>query len=108
VDQAEPPSSHSGSKPELFLIGQNSHGNWIAQDQAHRRGGLFVDREHAFRFALSENGRRLSEILIVPGVFELDMARPGLLHAVTASDGPHVEHLASATFSTPPQQSRAA
>ena len=48
----------SSSRPSLFLIGQNSRGNWVVQDQRGLRGGLFVDRAEAFRFAMLENGNR--------------------------------------------------
>jgi hypothetical protein len=46
------------------------------------RGGLFVDRTAALRFALFENGNRPQAVIMVPGVFELDMHRglPALAH----------------------------
>jgi len=70
--QAEPPSS---SRSSLFLIGQNSRGNWVVQDQRGVCGGLFVDRAEALRFAMFENGNRPQAVVMVPGVFELDMSR---------------------------------
>jgi hypothetical protein len=69
--QAEPPPSRSS----LFLIGEDSRGNWVVQDQRGLRGGLFVDRAEALRFALFENGNRPQAVIMVPGVFELDMNR---------------------------------
>ena len=60
------------------MIGQDSHGNWVVQDQHHLRGGLFVDRAEALRFAMFENGNRQQPVIMVAGVFELDMDRkPG-------------------------------
>ena len=63
----EPPS-----KNQLFMIGRNSRGNWVVRDQAGLRGGLFIDRTEALRFALFENGRRPQAVLMVPGILELD------------------------------------
>jgi len=57
----------------LFLIGQNSRGQWIAQKQAGRCGGLFVSHAAALKFALMENGNRREAVITVPGVFELQM-----------------------------------
>jgi hypothetical protein len=67
---AEPPSClHS----LLFMIGQDSHGNWVVQDQGGIRGGLFVDRVEALRYMRSENGNHPPAFVAVSGVFELDM-----------------------------------
>ena len=66
-----PPSSRS----PLFMMGQNSRGNWVVQDQRGMCGGLFVDRVTALRFAMFENGNRPQAVVMVPGVFELDMKR---------------------------------
>lgn len=65
----EPPS-----RSLLFFIGKDSHNNWVVQDQQHRCGGLFVDRAEALRFALFENGHRPQAVVMVPGIFELDMS----------------------------------
>jgi len=71
-EQAEPPSDKSPSS-QLFLIGRNSRGNWVVQDQSGRRGGLFIDRTEALRFALFENGHRPQAVVMVPGILELDL-----------------------------------
>jgi len=70
--RAEPSPS---SRSLLFLIGQNSQGNWAVQDPRGLRGGLFVDRAEALRFAMFENGNRPQTVIMVAGVFELDMNR---------------------------------
>ena len=70
MDKQEPPSS----KSPLFFIGKDSRGNWVVQDQRHRCGGLFTDRAEALRFALFENGHRPQAVVMVPGIFELDMS----------------------------------
>ena len=54
-NNAEPPSC---AKPPLFMIGQDGRGNWVVQDQSGIRGGLFVDRAEALRYARFENGNR--------------------------------------------------
>jgi hypothetical protein len=59
----------------LFLMGRDSHGNWVVQDRRGLCGGIFVDRRSALRFAMLENGNRPQAVLMVPGVFELDMNR---------------------------------
>ena len=75
MKQVKPSSS---SRSSLFLIGQNSRGNWVVRDQRGLRGGLFVDRAEALRFAMFENGNRPHAVIMVPGIFELDMDRkPG-------------------------------
>ena len=53
----------------LFLIGQNSRGQWIAQKQAGRCGGMFVSHAAALKFALMENGNRREHVITVPGEF---------------------------------------
>ena len=73
--EAEPPSTSPSFTPNLFYIGRNSRGAWVVQDQSGLRGGLFIDRAEALRFALFENGRRPQAVLMVPGVLELDMRR---------------------------------
>ena len=71
--KGEPPSSSSNSS--LFLIGKNSRGNWVVQDQKGLRGGLFVDRAEALKFAMFENGNRPQAVIMVPDILELEMSR---------------------------------
>jgi hypothetical protein len=73
MKHSEPPSIESCSK--LFLVGKNSRGNWVVQDQDRLCGGLFVDRAQALRFAMFENGRHPESVIMVPGVLELDTSR---------------------------------
>jgi hypothetical protein len=73
MGKLEPPSSISRSRYQLFFIGKDSCGNWVVQDQRHLRGGLFVGRAEALRFAMFENGNRPQAVVMVPGVFELDL-----------------------------------
>ena len=79
----EPPSSPDSS---LFFIGKNSRGNWVVQDQAGARGGLFVDRAQALRFAMFENGHRPQAVVMVPGVMDLvGLPIPGLSTLTTSA-----------------------
>ena len=71
--KGEPPSA-SCAHSSLFLIGKNSRGNWVVQDQRGLRGGLFVDRAEALKFAMFENGNRPQAVIMVPDVLELDMS----------------------------------
>jgi hypothetical protein len=87
--QGEPPSTNKSlSSYPLFRIGRNSRGNWVVQDQSGLRGGLFVDRAEALRFALFENGRRPQAVVMVPGILELDLG-PG---ARSSSSHPTESH----------------
>jgi hypothetical protein len=85
MSKGEPPSP-GGPASGLFLIGRNSRGQWVVQDPSGLHGGLFVDRIHALKYAMSENGNRSRAVVMVPDVLELDMSaqpRP----AVHASEG---------------------
>ena len=62
------------SENPIFLIGKNSRGNWVVQDQNGLCGGLFIGRAAALKFALSENGNDPEAVRMVPGVLELDIA----------------------------------
>ena len=84
MNEAEPPSPQS-SHASLFRVGKDSHGHWVVQDQQGLRGGLFVDRTEALKFAMFENGNRPQAVIMVPGVLELDMiGRPHTLRNFAA------------------------
>jgi hypothetical protein len=57
----------------LFLIGRDHEGHWVVRDVRGLRGGLFVERKEALKYALFENGNRPQAVVMVPGVLELDM-----------------------------------
>ena len=78
MKHVEPPSPEPSASASLFLIGKDSHGHWVVQDQKGLCGGLFIDRTEALKFAMFENGRRPQAVVMVPGVFELDMHGPTL------------------------------
>jgi hypothetical protein len=71
VKLVEPPSCSSASP--IIFIGRNSRGNWVAQEQNGRYGGLFVNRAQAFKYALFENGRHPETIVELSREIELDM-----------------------------------
>jgi hypothetical protein len=71
MGQADPACCSSSP----FMMGQDSHGNWVVRDQTGDCGGLFVDRAAALKFAMFESGNHPRAVIIVPGVFELDMRR---------------------------------
>lgn len=74
MKQAEPPSALPSSRSPLFLIGKDSRGNWVVQQQNGTCGGLFVDRVQALRFAMFENGHQPQAVVMVPGVLELNIS----------------------------------
>jgi hypothetical protein len=85
----EPPSS-KGSESSLFFVGKNSRGNWVVQDERGFRGGLFLDRVQALKFAKSENGGGPPAVIIMTEPFELDMrpARRNPAERVVAGNSP--------------------
>ena len=74
MKHVEPPSPEPSTRIPLFMIGKDSRGNWVVQDQQGIRGGLFVNRAEALRFAMFENGNRPQAVIMVPGIFELEMS----------------------------------
>lgn len=68
--QAKQPAPYP-SKPQ-FLIGKDSHGHWVVQDERGLCGGLFVNRAEALHYAMFENGNRPQAVIMVPGVLELN------------------------------------
>jgi hypothetical protein len=72
VKFVEPPSCSSASI--IVLIGKNSRGQWVAQEQNGFYGGLFVNRKQAVKYALSQNGHRPETIIELPCELELDMS----------------------------------
>jgi hypothetical protein len=76
--ESEPPSPERSAASNIFLVGQDSRGHWVVQDERGLCGGLFVDRNKAIRFAMDETGQRPQAIKLVPGVLELNMShKPG-------------------------------
>lgn len=70
--KTEPPSCLT---LPLFMIGQDSRGRWVVQDQNGVRGGLFVNRAEALRYVRFENGDQPQALVMVSGALELDMTR---------------------------------
>jgi hypothetical protein len=77
MNQAEPPALSAAARAPLFRVGRDSQGHWVVQDQQGLRGGLFVDRAEALKFAMFENGNRPEAVIMVPGVLELDLSEHG-------------------------------
>jgi hypothetical protein len=67
----EPPSSHKPATA-LVIIGRNSRGQWVAQEQNGLYGGLFVSRAEAMKYALCENGHHPETIVELSRTIELD------------------------------------
>jgi hypothetical protein len=90
---AEPPSS---LQEVTFTIGQDSGGNWVAQEKSGARGGLFVDRAGALKFVKFETANHPHAVVWVNGVLELntsaELAKPS---EETISDGLEPERRAA-------------
>jgi hypothetical protein len=69
----EPPSTDPHSS--RYLVGQDSRGRWVVQGTRGLSGGLFINQREARRYALLETGNHPENVILVPGVLELDMSR---------------------------------
>ena len=67
-----------------FRVGVDRSGYWVALDQDGRCGGLFVGRNEAIRFALSQNGNRREQVLMIESSLDLDF-EPGQTWPAQAS-----------------------
>lgn len=63
--------------PPIFMIGRDSGGHWVAQEQAGLRGGLFLNRAEAMKYAKFESGNYPHAVVMVGGVLELDTSGAG-------------------------------
>jgi hypothetical protein len=89
--ESEPPSCSS-----VFMIGQDSRGNWVVRDQNGLRGGLFVGRAEALRYVRDEARNHPRASVMVNGAFELDTTRrrrPSMLHQLSV-EGRHIRRVA--------------
>ena len=88
MGQKEPPSTQRSSM--LFMIGRDSRGHWVVQDQFGLHGGLFVSRTQALKYALFENGNQPQAVIMVPGVLELNIsgASAHVPHAALNANAP--------------------
>jgi hypothetical protein len=93
MKQSEPPSPTRAATSAL-LIGRDSRGHWVVQDERGLYGGLFVDRSEALRYAMFENGNRPQAVIMVPGILELDMSGTAGATSQPAADvdAPHERH----------------
>ena len=84
--ESEPPSC-----PSIFMLGQDSRGNWVVRDQSGLRGGLFVGRAEALRYVRDETGNHPRALVMVNGAFDLDTSGtrrpPMLLHQLSTEEG---------------------
>ena len=65
------------------MIGRNGRGQWVVQDQRRLRGGLFVSRAEALKFAMFENGNRPGAAIMMPEVIELNFNAKSDMHLVS-------------------------
>ena len=71
MTKGEPPSASYSS---LFWSARIAAVTGVVQDQKAPRGGLFVNRAQALKFAMFENGHRPQAVIMVPDVLELDLS----------------------------------
>jgi hypothetical protein len=73
-NKIEPKTSFAKKAPSTFRVGIDRFGCWVALEDDGRCGGLFVGRNEAIRFALSQNGNRPEHVLFVESSLDLDFA----------------------------------
>jgi hypothetical protein len=62
----------------LFYIGRNGKGLWVVRDAEGRRGGLFLSRRSAVRFAREESEPAGCALMFLKGRLELDVMTDGV------------------------------
>ena len=80
--EPEPPS-----RSPLLFIGRNRRGSWVVRDQSGMRGGLFVSRSEALRYAMFEADYCPQAIVMAVGFLELDLRVPKKAAANDAGRG---------------------
>jgi hypothetical protein len=90
MKQTEPPSSSA----TIVLIGKNSRGSWVAQEQNGLYGGLFINRAEAVRYALFENGHHPEAIVAATNALELDMTKKPSARLQAGVDAPPMRRVA--------------
>ena len=86
TDSTDEPPSPRGRMPAPFLIGKDSRGHWVAQDSSGLHGGLFIDCNQALKYAMFENGHRPQDVIMVPGILELDIGNKPVVGAAAFRD----------------------
>src|SRR5580704_7040380 len=61
----------------LFYIGQNRKGRWVVREAGRRRGGLFLFRHSAVRFAREESEASGCALMFINKPLELDIENRG-------------------------------
>jgi hypothetical protein len=56
----------------IFLLGQNSAGQWVIRELHGRMEGLFADRKEGIRFALYESGAKNPSVIPINGPLEMN------------------------------------
>jgi hypothetical protein len=74
------------------MIGQDSRGNWVAQDKTGTRGGLFADRAEALRYVRFESARHA--LVTVVGSLELNISATAAVAPTVGIAGPAARRVA--------------
>ena len=68
--------SSSPPRAAIFMLGQDSRGRWVVEDEDGARGGWFVDRAQALRYIRAEIGNLPYALVNMTDTLELNMASP--------------------------------
>jgi len=69
-----PVNAIPASPDRVFYVGQSHVGHWVVKDSDGSRGGVFIGKSEAFKFALFENGGRRESVVFLYEKLELDPA----------------------------------
>jgi hypothetical protein len=83
----EEPPEDSQTCVKTIYVGRDSRGCWIAQDNEHLRGGLFVSRAAAMKFAMDETNHHPEAIVALDQTVELDFGQT--LHSAPPLRAPY-------------------
>ena len=93
-DDPSPSDSDPDSQPTIFYVGRDRRGRWVVQDREHLRGGLFVSRSAALKFALSENGNHPLDVVALSEPVDLDFNSKPASYAQSAERKSHFSRAA--------------
>lgn len=66
------PSDFTATTTDIFFLGRDERGAWVAQDAHHKKCGLFVSEAAARRYIKTESNHT-PIVFLVSGIFEPDL-----------------------------------
>ncbi|WP_158811039.1 hypothetical protein [Beijerinckia sp. L45] len=66
LEGSESPVVPISADAHQFLVGQDAQGHWLAVETHGLGGGIFITRDAALHYALSETGKRPGAVSFAP------------------------------------------